>query len=604
MINCVDKMKHYYEFPGNKYGLPISICVNSFQDTLFHQHKGLELAYVLSGSYIVYTEALEANIEKRQMVAIAPGEIHSIRGESADSVILVIQIEANKLQGLFVNEQPEFCSCIVGPDEELYDNLRSEISSIMTCLFERPQANNFAMLRSALLICELLSRKKSGNFGINNREIEKCIDMARYINSHMNEDIRLEDMAEHLHFSSSYASRFMKKYLGITFSKYLARARIRASLADLVEGKMTVSEISNKYGFPNTKAYTNYFKEFYEVTPNTYRNRFAYSACVSEYDEKNQYMKLEEDTREYISHLIDRTVKLAVDCSKGIETYVGMKAGSLWIDNIAFCISGSNLGLVDSILEAISFCEVIIDCSDEILAGVDSDEFNYSFAEFISQVGTRVKKICFVDREAKLAARCTDMIKLVLAKDEDVQVEFVKERPLCSCERNLKSFVSRILTAEPIDCALLESTKLMGLIGAGNYKTDCFFAMTLMTKMSGKMIFCREDCLVTKTAEKVKILLFNDKTMDDCNRINFTICIQEALGRFVKTEYFAQELAFSKCNETGENGFVSIANRRRLYVKRKGIFGNITETVYATGCIDIRNTVNKNEVTIIEISKS
>ena len=54
----------------------------------------------------------------------------------------------------------------------------------------------------------------------------------------------------------------------------------------------------------------------------------------------------------------------------------------------------------------------------------------------------------------------------------------------------------------------------------------------------------------------------------------------------------------------GEDGIVSIANKRRLYVKRRGKFGNVTETLYVDGELSFRRTLEKDTVRVIVISRS
>ncbi len=50
--------------------------------------------------------------------------------------------------------------------------------------------------------------------------------------------------------------------------------RVRESLEDLLEGKASIEEISGKCGMPNSKSYSQIFKELYGITPSTYRKRF------------------------------------------------------------------------------------------------------------------------------------------------------------------------------------------------------------------------------------------------------------------------------------------------------------------------------------------
>ena len=64
-------------------------------------------------------------------------------------------------------------------------------------------------------------------------------------------------------------------HTGLSFVKYLSYVRVRESLEDLLEGKASIEEISGKCGMPNSKAYSQIFKELYGITPSTYRKRFV-----------------------------------------------------------------------------------------------------------------------------------------------------------------------------------------------------------------------------------------------------------------------------------------------------------------------------------------
>ena len=69
-----------------------------------------------------------------------------------------------------------------------------------------------------------------------------------FIDQHYQEDIHLEDVAQNLSFSISYASRLFKKYTGVSFVKYLSMVRIRHSLEKLLAGKDSIDEIAYSCG--------------------------------------------------------------------------------------------------------------------------------------------------------------------------------------------------------------------------------------------------------------------------------------------------------------------------------------------------------------------
>ena len=103
---------------------------------------------------------------------------------------------------------------------------------------------------------------------------DNYIKAIRYIDQHYHENIHLSDIAKTLSFSNSYTSRLFTKFTGLPFVKYLSYVRVRESLEYLLECKASIEEISGICGMPNSKAYTQIFKELYGITPSTYRKRF------------------------------------------------------------------------------------------------------------------------------------------------------------------------------------------------------------------------------------------------------------------------------------------------------------------------------------------
>ncbi|MFA9423077.1 MAG: cupin domain-containing protein, partial [Sedimentibacter sp.] len=95
-------MKYYYEFIGQKLNLPISICMNSVDNTLFHQNSDVELIYVLKDSFVFSLNNGEYTLNTRDIAVIAPDVIHSIKKNVDSAVVLIIHI--NHQDQLFVND--------------------------------------------------------------------------------------------------------------------------------------------------------------------------------------------------------------------------------------------------------------------------------------------------------------------------------------------------------------------------------------------------------------------------------------------------------------------------------------------------------------------
>ena len=135
---------------------------------------------------------------------------------------------------------------------------------------------------------------------------ENYMKAIQYIDRHYSSELHLEDVAKALSFSVSYTSKLFKKYTGISFVKYLAYVRIRASLEDLLEGKDSIEQIAAACGMPNSKSYTAAFRELYGIVPSDYRKKFTHNIKMNE-DHKEQSMTLDNEQKELLEHLVTDT---------------------------------------------------------------------------------------------------------------------------------------------------------------------------------------------------------------------------------------------------------------------------------------------------------
>jgi AraC-like DNA-binding protein len=98
------------------------------------------------------------------------------------------------------------------------------------------------------------------------------INRARnYILDHAAEPLRLRDVAEHVHLSSSYFSRFFKKATGLGFSEFLARARVRNAKDSLADPGLTINEVANRAGFGSLSQFNRTFQRYAGCSPKEYR---------------------------------------------------------------------------------------------------------------------------------------------------------------------------------------------------------------------------------------------------------------------------------------------------------------------------------------------
>ena len=92
-----------------------------------------------------------------------------------------------------------------------------------------------------------------------------------YIETHFDQNIKIEEIAELLHVSKYYFIKIFKNYTGITPYEYLINYRINTSKELLKSTDQSINEIAEKVGYPDASSFIRSFKSTVGLTPLKYR---------------------------------------------------------------------------------------------------------------------------------------------------------------------------------------------------------------------------------------------------------------------------------------------------------------------------------------------
>lgn len=95
-------------------------------------------------------------------------------------------------------------------------------------------------------------------------------DIKDYIEKHLSERITLAHIAEHVHYSRSYVTEQFQKAAGMSVASYISERRIEAAKEYLLQGNMSVSQISEKLGFSTVQYFSKCFKDAVGISPSLY----------------------------------------------------------------------------------------------------------------------------------------------------------------------------------------------------------------------------------------------------------------------------------------------------------------------------------------------
>ncbi|MCQ2521229.1 MAG: AraC family transcriptional regulator [Lachnospiraceae bacterium] len=101
--------------------------------------------------------------------------------------------------------------------------------------------------------------------------VAKIVD---YIDEHLHQKIKVEDLANLEKISVSHLSREFKKEMGITILAYIRDRKLETARNMLLYSEYTPGEISAIFAFADQSYFTEQFREKYKMSPLKYRNKY------------------------------------------------------------------------------------------------------------------------------------------------------------------------------------------------------------------------------------------------------------------------------------------------------------------------------------------
>lgn len=92
-----------------------------------------------------------------------------------------------------------------------------------------------------------------------------------YIKGNLNKDIRLETIANRVHFSTAYFSRIFKMTVGCSYSQYVIQLRIDTAKMLLAQTDRKIQSIAAEVGIDRINTFGKLFKDKVGLSPTAYR---------------------------------------------------------------------------------------------------------------------------------------------------------------------------------------------------------------------------------------------------------------------------------------------------------------------------------------------
>jgi len=241
-------------------------------------NRGIEFVLVIDGELKIETRNRIYQLKEKDLLIINRNELFEMQGNKQNSV-LRFTISDTYMDQFYEEYRTSRFECFSGDvdmgRELLIVQLRTFFGEMVITYFRNDEIYAIEMQRlvSEILLILIRRFKEEGSvFEKLNTEDERLVQIVDYLEKNFQESITLNEIADKMHVSPGYLSRYFKQEMGMGFSRFLMNIRLEHSVKDLLYTSDSISHIAMKNGFPNTKSFANFFKEVYEETPKAYRD--------------------------------------------------------------------------------------------------------------------------------------------------------------------------------------------------------------------------------------------------------------------------------------------------------------------------------------------
>lgn len=248
-----------------------------------HWHQAIELAYAYKGHPgTVHIGGSTFKMAEEHLYVVNSEVVHSYETflDEADQIITLLLPQAWLFQVVAAKKLPFWGPLDLDLRAEPYQELARSVHTLATNALTEPEAraDYLASLGAEYqLVGELLKHLTvTGQVNTDQLPLPRPLRQAvAEIQENYSQPVSIAKMAEQLNYSSVYFSRYFKEYMGISPKAYLGQIRLERATQLLMTSKESIQGIAMKTGFRTEKNFFVTFKRHYQMTPKTYREKYA-----------------------------------------------------------------------------------------------------------------------------------------------------------------------------------------------------------------------------------------------------------------------------------------------------------------------------------------
>lgn len=250
-----------------------------------HTHEFIEIVYILSGKMIHLINGQEYHVKQGDILFMNCGCTHEfLSGVDYTYVNILFAPErintsilapANSLPLLFLSAFDDMTRDMDFGKISFHGVERKELEDIIFSMLREYdiQLTSWETVLENYLNTLIVKMLRKIEIGISLNELDDVWrELSEYIDYNLNTKLTGDALARKFFYNPSYFSRVFKEKFGMTFMEYVTRKRLSSAVDLLKNTDLSIDEIGQLTGFPNSNSLYRAFNNYLDHTPSYYRN--------------------------------------------------------------------------------------------------------------------------------------------------------------------------------------------------------------------------------------------------------------------------------------------------------------------------------------------
>lgn len=277
-------------YMSTKCSLKMGRCHLPTADYNMHWHTGIEIIYGGKSNYTVTAGNTVYDMSDGDIIFIPSRILHSFSMVNQPDPLFFIIFKAEPMftgGDIYLGKYDSQTfnplirnTTIIRKSEypDIYPHIETAVKSLIDIMQSYTDGFRYLAVSKLYEIIGLMYKYKLAGSSIDDTVTDEQITSITkafvYLENHFNEEISINDIAEHCGFSTKYFGRLFKKVTGSFFNEFLTDFRIKKATDMLRTGGTPIVDIPFACGFSATSTFYRAFKKKYGCSPKQFIDRY------------------------------------------------------------------------------------------------------------------------------------------------------------------------------------------------------------------------------------------------------------------------------------------------------------------------------------------